>query len=189
MTESEQIDRSKLDPEVAPKLVDLKKKHEVEILFQVPRIEDVALKTIEDLDELEKSLPEDELDEVCKGEDVLVNIYNTDQFVGKNIIPLVFELMERTNQTIFMTDSQVVGYSFILLDEEYDNNGEEQGVSFVIDDKPNDIFMTLDEPEDMQEAWDTCPKKVRSDLQAFAGISKREIISRFYDFVFEYANL
>lgn len=179
--------RSKLDPDLAVRFEVLKRNHLNEELFIQPRIEELALGMIRDLDLLETSMSAAELDRPGPGEDILVDAYENDQFVTNQIVPLVRELIERTTQTVYLTDNEIVGYS-IILPEDDSSDDDEFGVSLAVDDGVNDIFLPLESPESLQEAWDSTPKHVRADLQAYAGLTKREILTRFYDYVFYYAS-
>ncbi len=185
----EQIDRTKTDPDVVNKLAWLKHEVEIEGVIMEPRVEDVALKAIDDLNALVMSTSDEELDEE-PGEDVLKNLYHNDSFIIDMVIPPVFDLLERTGQTVFLSDRELVGYAFIVSGEDMDENEESEdlGVGLIIDDGANDIWLPIETPGELQQTWDSSPRHIRQDLQVFAELTKRQIIDRFFDFVFEYAN-
>jgi|WetSurMetagenome_2_1015567.scaffolds.fasta_scaffold594835_1 hypothetical protein len=184
MEERSQIpDRSKLDPDLTPKFAKMGRKYQPETFFKHPRIEVVAAGVIEDLNALKASMSDEELDEAPLSEDILVNIYNNNDFILKEVVPVAFAMLERTNQTAFMTDDQISGYCFICSGED---NDLEPTVYFVADDTPEGEFGVLNSPEEIQEAWDSSPKHIRIDLQVFADLTKREMIEKFIEFAADY---
>ncbi len=183
-------DRTKTDPDIANKFAWLKQEAEIGELIIKPRIEDAALTALEDLNTLLTSMTDKELDE-DPGEDILKNLYHNDVFVTERIMsPTLFELIERTEQTVFLTEREILGYAYIEIgvSEEDDDESDDPGVGLVVDDAANDIWLPIETPGELQSMWDTSPRYVRQDMQIFAGMTKREIVDRFFDFVFEYAN-
>lgn len=180
------VDRSRFDPDVKKGLKEVRRRQAVDRLFPQRRVEDLALETRTELNNMELSLSTRELNKVPIEEDVLVNMYKSNLFITNKIVPVVYDLLERTGQTVYLTDFEMVGYSFVFPDEDYQSQGDEPGICLVINDRLNDNFITLETTKEIQEAWDTSDKRVRDDLKAFASLSKREILDKFFDFIDEY---
>lgn len=172
-------DKSRTDPEVIRRLAEFR--HEAnKNPFPLPRIEGVALAAQSRLDNLIRSMSQEELDQIPDEEDVLAGINENDIFVRTKIIPLISKLLERTQRLVPLTDISSLGYACV---SEKDSDFT---ISLAIEDVDADFFSTLDTPLDMQESWDMAPQRARDGLRAFAGYSRGEVIDRFVNFTQEY---
>lgn len=172
-------DKSRTDPDIARRIEQLRREAKKDP-FTLPRIEGVAVNTLNRLHRLAESMTPDELAEVPKTQDTLEGINDNDIFVRTRIIPLVSKLLERTQRMVPIADVGCVGYAYVSVED------EEFRASLVIEDENADFFSTLDTPLDMQESWDMAPTRDRDGLRAFAGSSKQDLIDRFMDFTQEY---
>ena len=169
---------------------------EADTLFNTPRVEQIASASLSNLDTLLESMTNLELDEPHKESDILLNIYNADKFIFEYVLDEVYNLMQHTQQPVYMTDAETIGYSFCQSipgkddldedDEDADSKEDDSDVYFIIEDKQGSVRCKLETPHEIQDAWDSAPRNIRNDLREFSKYTKRDIISRFISYVKEY---
>jgi hypothetical protein len=174
-------ERSRSDPRIARKLAELAREVR-EDPFPLSRIEDVALTAKFRLEDFRNSLDPEELISSPTSNDPLTAVYIINQFVTEDISPFVHRLLLRTERLVQMVEGLPFGYGASGDEDEE----EEDGVLFIVEDIQDDFTFIVESPEEMQEVWDTASPRIRDGMRHYAKFSKGQVIDRFLGFIEEY---